>query len=342
MALVSVEEVTVEKTVPFLEEPQADFVSLVDHAANRTPFQIIKNEKALVVHAILTPKDVTLESLSDQASWLEKAHTDNVQEFESWNQYIQLQQKKFDSSSFSIQPIAESGSYAVVGSLKANIKKDDVLAFPSLDFPELLPADNMEAAVVEEMVPISYSFADLFWKELDGFVAIVQGVMAQSAIDPKKRKSTIMSALQSFGSFLSMATDAVGTQAAKIEKDTTPETSEEILKKFNGAIDEFKNSITPPIDTSGGSEMLFETKEEMQAFIVETITAMKADETDPTLKSITELTELVKTLDTDLKAVVAKQDELEHAVTATPSVQEDPTVVKSDKPKSKFRGVWNI
>jgi uncharacterized coiled-coil protein SlyX len=361
MPLVAVEEAQVTKTVPFLEEAEAEFVSLVAHAANRTPFKVIKNDKGeermpeKVIQALLIPKNTSLESLAAQEefSWLSKASAETVQEFETYTQYIQKDLKKFDTSSFDLTPLGDTGAYAVTGNLKPTANKDDVLTMPmDSGMPVdsgLLPTDNMNAPVAQETLPVTYSFADLFWNELDAFVSLVQGSMSQSATDPKRRKATIMAALQSFGTFLSMATDAVGTQAVKVEKAHAPVTVDDILSKFHTAVEDFKQSFTKSdsIDTepSGGDEMLFKDKDEMKDFIVdtvkETMKAEKSDQTpaetpDPTAeltKAVTDLTEAVKKLESDLKVVTEKQETIEQTVIQSPSPAEDPVTraLKGDK-----------
>lgn len=88
--------------------------------------------------------------------------------------------------------------------------------------------------------------------------------------------------------------------------------------------------------------MLFNDKDEMKTFIVDTVKeTMKADQTpaetpDPTAeltKAVTDLTEAVKKLESDLKVVTEKQESIEQTVIKTPSPAEDPVTraMKGDK-----------
>ena len=227
MAIQAIETTEVTQVVPFLEDVQAEFVSIVDHAATREPFRVIKVEKGqappteLVLSSLLVPNtlDVAKVIEHEMLASLSNIRIDNARKFESWTQYGQIDPKRFDRDSFTIKPLADTGAYAVVGRLRNATKQGTVLesGIP-MGGGQVFPTDDMHASVATDMVPVNYSFSDLFYRELDGLVAIVEGTMAQSAADPKRRKTTIMNALNTFGSFLSMAIDAVGSQAAKLEK----------------------------------------------------------------------------------------------------------------------------
>ena len=86
--------VIIEDEVTFMTDADIEFVSLVKHGANRTPFKILKTDKGgssmdKVISAVLIPKDLTDEEV---ATLLEGYRNDTVKEYDSYNSYTQVEE----------------------------------------------------------------------------------------------------------------------------------------------------------------------------------------------------------------------------------------------------------
>jgi len=279
-----------EADVTFLSDAELNFVSLVRHGANRSPFRVIKKEKGgakqMVVQSILIPKDVSLEELSkvEGCEWVVEAKEDKKEEFDTYDKYIQIDEKKFDRSTLQLKKLDSKGTFAMVGSLVDNGTKGDVLTVPNQKAD--IPIAPMDAPVAEMEGPaFVLTFRDMFDRELSSFLDVVRGSMSQSNVDPKKRKSAVMNALGAFGNFLSVGIDLIGTSSSK-KTDKVENVIGEAASRIMKAVEDSKK-------LDGGAEMseLFKTKEEFTSAVAEIVNqvldAKKAEEdkvvTDPVL-----------------------------------------------------------
>lgn len=218
-----------EKTVNFLEDVDVEFVSLVRHGANQMPFRIIKEEKGggmpnmMIVQRILVAKHLNMKELPglEGAGWLADAHLENAVDKGPYFVSEQADLDLFDTSTLKMVKVHDDGVWALVGGVKEGT---DTKAMISLDTEHEKVAKEMPVSPMDAAVPMPssmqtvVSFRELFFRELDSMLDVVIGSLNKSAGDTKKRKEVVLSALDSFRSFLAIGLDALGEESAKIEK----------------------------------------------------------------------------------------------------------------------------
>lgn len=276
---------TMEKEVVLLSDAAVEFVSLVRHGANQMPFRVIKSmEKGggnkdmnLAIQSILISKESKLEDLSavEGLEWLAEAKADNAQDYKEYKKYIQLPSEKFNSNSMQLLKI-RGDTWVLAGQL-ANGDEEGVLTLGKSDAEKangIIPIAPMDAMVGDvdaaQQAALATSFRDLFERELGSMLDIVYGSLKQTSADHKKRKTSILTAVDSFKSFLSMGLDAIGPQATKMEKFV----------------------VGTKTDLKGGENMeLFKDKEEFTEAVKEIVAAVvegvlkKQEEDDPGKKA---------------------------------------------------------
>jgi len=285
----------VEKDVTMMTQPEAHFVSLVKHGANRMPFRVIKSQKggedlsmSMVVQSILVPKGsvgpkgAELEKLIGLKGneWLAEASVEKAQAHEDYVRLEQVPAAKMDSSSMQMIRLP-GGALALVGKLQPDsgvknaltvntqqVQKDGD-AVPAAPFHAPLQVEDQIAGGSDDMQlfaqALGPTFADLFFSELDSMVDIVIGSMKQSAGDIKSRKKTILAAVDAFRQFLATSLDILSPEAAKsVAEKFEPLTRALKSVKCYGAL--------PPEEKGkkkGGTEdmAMFESKEEFLAAV---------------------------------------------------------------------------
>jgi hypothetical protein len=237
-----------------------------------------------------------------------------------------------------------SGVYAITGNLVNKEDSKDALTFEPKKVSKMMevsgsPADTPIAEV--ERKPYVVSFKEMFEVELDNFLSVVRGTLNQSGVTPEKRKKTVMSALDGFKSFLTVALDAVG----KAKKE-----DHEFLE-LNNKLEKIHNEII-----NGGNKDM--TKDEVKAIVIETLDenvkevtskeeiALKAQQDqDKAKKADTEMTTLsvtIKELVDKVDGVVKKQEELGNQIVADPAGNISAgtaALPASNKPISVFSGL---
>jgi hypothetical protein len=254
---VRVIEETVEKDVAFLEDVDVKFVSLVRHGANQMPFRVLKSEKTeggdqdmMVVQSILVSKHVDPSALpeTEGLEWLSEAKMDRGREYESYRKFDQTDLDAFDDSTLKMVKLHDDGVWALAGVLKEAAKTERVL---TLNSAQAVAANKMPVPPLDEPVPPTTaaavtSFRDLFYSELDSMIAVLTGALNQSGGDMKKRKSTVLNALDAFRAFLSFGLDALGSESAKMEaRDPVAKEPKEVEKmELFKTKEEFAESVT--------------------------------------------------------------------------------------------------
>lgn len=359
-----IETVQTEKKINFLTNVDPEFVSLVRHGANRTPFRVIKEEGAnamMFVQSILVPKSVNLDDIvsKDELKWLSGAKLSNKEEFDDIVKFQQMPVTKFEKNLNMIK-LDSSGVYAIVGDLVNKEDSKDALTFDLKTLSDHIaiscsPAGKLkkaskmmevsgspaDAPIAEvERKPYVVSFKEMFEVELDNFLSVVRGTLNQSGVTPEKRKKTVMSALDGFKNFLTVALDAVKT--AKKENSEFTE--------LNNKLEKIHNEIIH----GGNKEM---TKDEVKAIVIETLDekakevtskeegALKTQqEQDKVKKAETEMMSLnatIKELVDKVDGVVKKQEELGNQIVSIPAaiVPGGKTTIEDERPKSVFSGL---
>lgn len=345
-ARIVVEEV--QKDVIMMTDPDAEFVSLVRHGANRMPFRVVKTaEKGgdtsviFAVHSILLPTGVKLDTLSAQEGkqWLAEARVDKAQQHDDYQKLVQTEMKDFDPASMQMVSLGD-GALAIVGKLQRDVPNALTVG---VEVSKALPPAPIDAPMESEAITLAPSFRDVMERELDGMLSVIYGVLKQATGDTKKRKSSILGAVDNFKTFLSTALDSIG--AAKVEREV-------------------------PAKNEGGLEHMFKTKEEFAQAVGEILTPMlkefgdvlkkellptpapKAEippevpkaETPPDLGEMiaTAVGSAMKPFTEKLDALVAKTETIGSQVAVTPAAAGSPEhlapVTKTDKP-SVFAGL---
>lgn len=201
----------------------------------------------MIVQSILLPKKgspLDVLALKKGLEWLSDARTEKQQEFDRYIRLDQLPVEKFDKNSLALRRVDESGVWVIGGELveKGEVNVDEKMI--------ALPFQSPMGTPVAEIQQPAYqvTFREALEKELSAFLGILSGTMEQSEMKMSERKAAIMKALDSFGSFLSMSLDAIGSKAVKIDT---------------------KVLVGPLQKSDQGGEDMFKTKEEFVAAVKE-------------------------------------------------------------------------
>lgn len=351
-AKIIVEEV--QKDVTLMTEPQAEFVSLVRHGANRMPFRVVKTAEkggetsvTFAVQSILLPNGKQLNSLAAQEGkqWLADVRVDKAQKYEGYQKLVQTEMVKFDPASLQMVALGD-GALAIVGKLSQETPNAIVLDVEAAKSLAMAPLD---APMESEAITLAPTFRDLMDREISSMLDIVYGALKQAAADPKQRKSTIIGAIDNFKTFFTTGLDSIGT--AKVE-------------------------FTEKTETTGGLDEMFKTKEEFVAAVGEVVAPMlqefgtklgetlktelapkapeKTETTDPPQtekvetpdfgKMVTEAVDkAMKPFTEKLDALAAKTEKIGSQVTTDPAATTttDPPVEKTEvvEKKSVFSGL---
>lgn len=228
----------VEKEVNFLEDVDVEWVSIVDHGANRAPFKIIKSENKEgdcqmydVIQSIIIPTGEDVDVIKKQCDWLNGITFSKVDKFDSYTKHVQLPLEKFDQSSFRLTKIPETETLVITGSL-IDIDTNAV---------SLHKEEKIKAAGYAE------SFGDMAFYELYAMVQSIQGALELSEMPNEKKKSAISDSLDAFRTFVSAgldnASDSIVIKVDVLQKESevtmeqiekTDETTEVVVEhEFN-------------------------------------------------------------------------------------------------------------
>lgn len=221
----------IEDQVTFLTDVNVEYVSLVRHGANRTPFRILKNDKGgstmeKVVTAVLIPKSLSEEAA---AGHLDGYRTDEMKEYDTYKSFIQVDQESIDPETAEVIFIdKKAGVMGVVASLVTDKDEGESTQDPK----EVEGKDQTEEAAekgdeevksetdpkVVEKESLDYATMDELYMELYAMADIVGGALRQSQVEPMSRKNTVLSAIDNFRTFASMVLDnAKSDDVAKAE-----------------------------------------------------------------------------------------------------------------------------
>lgn len=232
MAGIRVITSTEEKDINLLSDVDAEFVSLVRHGANRMPFRIIKEEKKgggrmeiQALQSILAPKGVDFEALASNKGleYLSEAKFDKIEEYGDTQKAVQVPLDLFNIDTLNLLKLGDTGAMAIVGTLKEDADKSQIITIGKEDAEKIaeIPIAPMDAIIGDQEAAASQalvaSFKNMFEAELYSMLDIVHGVLKQSAAPIKKRKASIMSAVDAFKEFVLIGLDAVGESSVKFD-----------------------------------------------------------------------------------------------------------------------------
>ena len=198
---------TVEDEITFMVDPKAEFVSLVKHGANRTPFKVLKAEKQKedsnmnkVVQSVLVNNGLTDE---DIAKALEGIDRRSKKEFSSFTAYPQVAMEKVNPDTVTVVKHEEvDGIYFVLGDLAEGASESGTL-------------------MVDAKEAVDYATLDNLYVELYAMADVVGGAMRQESADAEFRKTTILKAIDNFRTFAEVVLESLSTE--KLAKGINPE-----------------------------------------------------------------------------------------------------------------------
>lgn len=290
------------KTLKQLTDIEPEFVSLVRHGANRQGFRVVKSDEPKgdimtdIVQSLLVPVGTTIETLAGtpELGWLADASQSRRVEKGDYVELPQISEDKFVPNSLSLRRLGGSGALAVVGELEAEKAQGDELVMPN----------PMTAAIATQTTPNrEYSFEDLFFKELDGFIDVVRGTMSQAKMDSGARKKAVMNAHKAFGSWLAMGLDALN----KAKSDESLSALASGLEKTRETLAELLPKQEKIKEDQGGIFDMFKTKEELAAFVGDVIDQRRVKEEEDQKAQTMQAEEFGKAVD---EAVQKKIEEL--------------------------------
>lgn len=209
--MAKVKSIITEGTVGFLTSPEIEFVSLVGHAANRSPFKIIKGEvkgdntMPKAIYNILVSKGVTEEKLQE----IVKEHNFSVDEkiedaLDGFDVYSQIEDGEVDLETRKMLALAD-GVYAIVADLKEESEKEGI-----------------------EKEEFKYETLDKVADSLFAMMDIVLGTMRQPEAEGTSRKEMIRTAINNFTSYVGAVLE--NTRADDVMEPV--EIKSEIIKEF--------------------------------------------------------------------------------------------------------------
>lgn len=218
--MAKVKSIITEADVSFMTNTEVEFVSLVGHAANRSPFKIIKGEvkgentMPKTIYSILVSKDVTEEKLQEIVSEHNFSVDEKIEDaLEGFDVYSQIEDDEVDLETRKMSALAD-GVYAVVADLKEESEKEG------------LEKEEFEYETLDKVADSLFAMMD-----------IVLGTMRQPEAEGTSRKDMIMTAVNNFTSYVGAvlanvkAEDVIENIEIKSEiiKESMPEPVEAVL-----------------------------------------------------------------------------------------------------------------
>lgn len=259
----------VDKDIKFMTNLDVEYVSFVQHGANKEPFRVIKTVKGgtmdnFAVQSLVLAVGVSLESLAEKSNlgWMTEISTENMEKKDAYSKITQIDPSQFDENTLQLLKLDEDGAWAIVGSLKKESDQKSAAVTVSEQQIKALkenasksffqqPVNNEDLTGGMWQVP-SVTAGELFVDELWNMEDVLFAVLRQDGLDAKKRKRAVLDSIDAFKGFMSMLMDSVGDGDIKINK-TRRDSKEE-----------------------GGEDMgLFKTKEEFEAAVDERVKAIQ-------------------------------------------------------------------
>ena len=325
------------KEVDLLKDVNVEYVSLVKHGANRMPFRVVKSQSEggddsnmrYAIQSILLPKGTSLEDITAMKGleYLADARTEK-QEFDGYDKLHQIDPKMFDAETMQLLKVGDG--WLLVGKLSEKADVDEALTLGKEQVEKLaeIPMSPMDSIIGDPdaaaQQALAMQFRELFEKELYAMLDVVHGSLKQAGTDPKKRKSTIISAIDGFKSFLIVGLDAIGNSAAKMEKtdDKGVEDMDLNSQEFKDAVAGIVKELAPDIAKDAATEALKTFKAELDKAPTTDDTTpddttqdqpkAKAED-NPLLDVVNQLSEKVENLSNQLNTDPAATDEEDDA-----------------------------
>jgi hypothetical protein len=187
---------TIEDEVVFMTDPEVQFVSLVKHGANRTPFKVFKTatkeETGMkkVVQSLLVRNDLPEDQMAKALEGMSKKESNDTGTITS---YTQLPLTRCDEDTLMVEKNDEiDGVFFVTATLKEG------------------ESDSGTLEVESEKEAVDYATLDNLYTELYAMADIVSGAMRQENAGVEFRKDTIISAIDNFRTFAEVVLNNLG------------------------------------------------------------------------------------------------------------------------------------
>ena len=293
----------VEVNQAYLEDVDVSWISLVDKAANRSPFKIVKNDKTEVIMEDVV-QSVIIPSAKDisyyDTSWA-KCKATKVEKTDTYTKHVFMPMSELDETTIRLEKL-EDDALAVVG--KAVALKADAIIFKS-------PLMDKQVQLGEGYVA---TFRDTFANEFNNVWSVVNGTMELTDMDNKRKRSIVTNALDAFKTFVSAGLD-MSSVPVIFKKDNDSEVNMKdndatVVKNDAEVIETPKAPDTAFV--AGSSDLLEKLLLKMDA-VLEKVTASpevaKADEVVPA-----EPVAVEKADNTDFSKVIEKLELLEKRI----------------------------
>ena len=260
-----------EKDINFMTNLDVEFVSFVQHGANKEPFRVIKTVKGgtmenLAVQSLVLADGVEVEALTEKEhlGWLAEVSTETVEKKDAYSKITQIDPSQFDEKTLQLLKLDDAGAWVIVGKLKEDAEADRAVTLSEKqvkEFKENEQKSVFRQPVTDEALTGGWAIpavtaGDLFVDELWNMEDFLFSALRQEGMDAKKRKRAVMDSIDAFKGFMSMLLDSVGNSDIKINK-------------------------TKRDDKQGGTDMgLFESKEEFEKAVDERVKAAMEQKTD--------------------------------------------------------------
>lgn len=272
----------------------AEFISLVRHAANRQGFRIMKDDKDddLTVQSVLIPEGTELAEIAktDGYSWLLSIPTTATVRG-NYREHVCMDRDKFNESTLCFIKLGETGAVSIAGKL-------------------LQEKTDKKITINGQQVAGGSTDTEILIKtELNDFAAVAAAALKQQSLSKDDKAETILRSFDALGQRLVLWLD----------------------QGFDKPVGAEKQEDTPKSD-SGGMETMFKNKEEMGEFIGTIIDARLKEhkligKEDPPTKdakksdtgtqlsgeitaALKDVTDQLAAMDAKINAVTEKQDKL--------------------------------
>lgn len=174
--MAKVKSFVIEDEVVFMDDVKVEFVSLVGHAANRQPFQVIKGDKNMkkVIASVLVPKEMGEERINE----LSKKHQFSLDEeqedaLDGFNLFKQVSDEDIDADTKSVAIIEkEDGVYGILADPKDKRKGTE---------------KQFDEADMDSIIDGMFAMSD-----------VIIGTLRQPQVDDADRKKTVLQAIDNF------------------------------------------------------------------------------------------------------------------------------------------------
>lgn len=363
----AVETIETQQGAQLMASPEIQYVSLVQYAANREPFRVVKNDQTgggnnmggSVIQRIIAPVGTDLVAVlkEEGIDFAGNVSVEVKSEHEGYDIYTQMGVEKFDTSiPFQLKRMSdnsESQVMAVYGVLKSEEVNSETETKSDLESPLNTTVVSMD---VEQgyygMYVTTTSAMDSLDNELYNLMRGVYSVAQAAGLDGKTRLKTMLALVDGFRNFLSTLMAFVNDSTDSSTKSENQEAdSSDILhlskfEKLNAmisAVNEVVNkseviemSLKPEdieaITKSVAEVMATATKSEADSAVTEITTKMEAivAETEAIKKEKEDLVAKSESLSAEIETLKAEKAELEKKISDMEALPAETPAVKSE------------